>query len=162
MRFLIHLVPILLVSLLAGCASTETKVYSAEGVKSIDSWAVDFQYQPGEVEVTSKSSGETETKATAGGRDALDLTLRDEILYALQDEYGFKVSSSHQQGMGKILLHPLHFTFGGIHSVRVLIQDSKGDTLARIKVENGDRNATFKKVDDFAEYAAESIADALK
>ena len=162
MKILSRLFPLVLVSFLASCASTETKVYSVEGAKDIASWTVGFQYQPGEVEVTSKSSGETETKATSGGRDGLDLTLRDEILYALQDDHKLKVSTSHKEGMGKILIHPLHFTFGGIHSVRVLIQDSSGDTLARIKVENGDRNATFKKVDDFAEYAAESIAEVLK
>jgi hypothetical protein len=161
-KILGRVLSIVIVSFLVSCASTETKVYSIAGAKDIASWTVDFQYQPGEVEVTSKSSGETETKATAGGRGGLDLTLRDEILYALQDDHGLKVSTSHKEGMGKILIHPLHFTFGGIHSVRVLIQDSSGNTLARIKIENGDRNATFKKVDDFAEYAADSIAEVLK
>mgnify|MGYP006978335167 CR=1 FL=1 len=145
----------------AGCASTETKMYSADDLKRVNSWVIDFQYQPGEVGVTSKSSGETETTSTVGGRPALDLTLRDEILYSLQDEHGLNVSPTPQEGVGKILLHPLHFTFGGIHSVRVVIQDADGKTLARIKVENGDRNATFKKVDDFAEYAADSIAATL-
>ena len=153
---------IVLVPFLVSCASTETKMYSPEGLKGIESWSVGFQYQPGEVEITSKSSGETETRATAGGRDSLDLTLRDEILYVLRDRHGLKVSNNHKQGMGKILIHPLQFTFGGIHSVRVIIQDSNGDTLARVKVENGDRNATFKDVDDFAEYAADSIAKVLK
>lgn len=31
-----------------------------------------------------------------------------------------------------------------------------------MKIENGDRNATFKDDDDFASYAAKAIADAIR
>ena len=45
---------------------------------------------------------------------------------------------------------------------RVTLIDSRGDALARTKIKNGDRNATFKDDDDFARYAAKAIADTIR
>ena len=49
----------------------------------------------------------------------------------------------------------------GFKSVDVVIEDTDGNDLARIRIQNGDRNITFKDDYDFAEYTANAIADII-
>ncbi len=63
---------------------------------------------------------------------------------------------------GRIKIHPIHFYRGGFKLLTVTLVDKQGETLARLKIKNGDRNATFKDDDDFARYAAKAIADAIR
>ena len=44
----------------------------------------------------------------------------------------------------------------------VSIEDLNGLSLARVRVQNGNRNATIKDDYDFADYVAEAISEILK
>ena len=55
------------------------------------------------------------------------------------------------------MIHPV-----GLSSVSVVFEDEAKEPLARIKIKNGTRNATYKRADDFAKYVAEAIADVIK
>lgn len=148
--------------ILSACANTETKIYSPSALNQTDVWSLEFQYEAGATELTQKSSGDSEVKILNEGRSGLDLALRDDIFWSLKDDHGINVVKNNKSGYGRILIHPIHFQSGGFHSVSVVFEDSSKEPIARIKVENGNRNATFKRAADFAKYAAKAIADTLK
>lgn len=154
MRFLAVLFSVML---LAGCANTEEKIYTPLSLSQINSWALGFQYEAGAREFTQKSSGDTEVRIINEGRSANDLALRDDIFWSLKDDHSIKVVKSLKSGGGRILIHPV-----GLSSVSVVFEDEAKEPLARIKIKNGTRNATYKRADDFAKYVAEAIADVIK
>lgn len=146
---------------LVGCASARPTVYNAAGLRTVPTWVIGFSYQPGAIEERERSTGEREVRVTTEGRSASDLQLRDDLFFRLQDRHGIRVIKERASGSGEILLHAVHFRSGGFKSVDVVVNDPTGETLARVRVKNGDRNATFKEDDEFAEYVADAIADLL-
>ena len=148
--------------IVSGCASVNTKVYDSAQLNAVDSWVLEFAYEAGSVEQLKKSSGDSELKVVSEGHTPRDLQLRDDIYYILKDEYSIQLAKTATERSGKIWMHPIHFYSGGFKLLTVTLVDSHGETLARMKVENGDRNATFKDDDDFTRYAAEAIAEAIR
>ncbi len=143
------------------CASVKPTVYEPQKIKEINSWVINFKYEPGEIERKSDNEGSQEVKITTGGRPSIDLQLRDDISYFLNDNYGIVIDKTGQTAQGKILINPVR-AYWGFKSVDVAIEDLNGLSLARIRVQNGDRNATIKDDYDFAEYAAKAISDVIK
>ena len=156
------LICVLGLALLSGCASVDTKVYDPARLSTVDTWALEFTYEAGSVERLQKSSGDAELKVVSEGHTPRDLQLRDDLYYILKDEYGIALTKATAESSGRIQIHPIHFYSGGFKLLTVTLVDGQGETLARLKIENGDRNATFKDDDDFATYAARAIADAIR
>lgn len=144
------------------CASVKPTVYEPQKIKEIKNWKLDFKYEPGEVERKIEDDGSKEIKVTTGGRTPRDLQLKDDIGFFLKDNHTINLDKSNSSADGSILINPVHFYSGGFKSVDVNIEDKNGLALARIRVQNGDRNATFKDDYDFAEYVANAIADIIK
>ena len=145
-----------------GCASVKPTVYEPQKIKEIKNWKLDFKYEPGEVERKIEDDGSKEVKVTTGGRTSRDLRLKDDIGSFLTDNHNINLDKSNNHSDGSILINPVHFYSGGFKSVDVNIEDKNGLALARIRVQNGDRNVTFKDDYDFAEYVADAIAEILK
>ncbi|MBL1213715.1 MAG: hypothetical protein HND52_10200 [Ignavibacteriae bacterium] len=143
------------------CASIKPTIYEPQKIKEIKSWEIDFKYEPGEIERKSDNEGSHEVKITTGGRTSSDLQLRDDISYFLNDNFGININKSGETAQGKILINSVR-VYWGFKSVDVSIEDLNGLSLARIRVQNGDRNATIKDDYDFAEYVAQAISDVLK
>lgn len=156
------LVSILYGILLSGCASVDLRIYEPGGLKAVDSWSLDFAYESGSVEQVQKSSGDSEIRVLNSGKLPQDLQLRDDLYYSLRDDFEVPVVTADGQSAGQILIHPVHFRFGGFKLLTVTFTDRSGRVLARLKIENGDRNGTMKGDDAFAAYASQAIADAVQ
>ena len=148
--------------LLSGCASVNTKLYEPSRLSAVDTWVLEFAYEAGSVEQLQKSSGDSELKVVRGGQAPRDLQLRDDLYYSLKDEYAIPLARAASETSGRIQIHPIHFYRGGFKLLTVTLVDSRGETLARLKIENGDRAGTFKDDEAFASYAAKAIADAIR
>tara|TARA_R110002072_G_scaffold286768_1_gene451880 strand:+ start:240 stop:659 length:420 start_codon:yes stop_codon:yes gene_type:complete len=133
---------IFVIIIATGCASTSSKIYSKNEILQITSWELDFAYESGSIEATKKAAGNDELKVVRSGQSATDLELRDDLYFMLKDEYSISVTKTQANSSGKILIHPIHFASGGFKSLTVNLVNSKGDTLGRLKIKNGDRNAT--------------------
>ncbi len=144
-----------------GCASVKPTVYDSQKINEIHNWEIDFKYEPGEIERKSDNEGSQEVKITTGGRTAVDLQLKDDISYFLNDNYGIRIDRTGSTAQGKILINPVR-AYWGFKSVDVSIEDLNGLSLARVRVQNGNRNATIKDDYDFADYVAEAISEILK
>ncbi len=142
--------------------SLNTKLYEPDRLRTVDAWVLEFAYEAGSVEQLQKSSGDSELKVVSKGHLPRDLQLRDDLYYTLKDEYGIPLTKSTTEKSSQIQIHPIHFYSGGFKLLAVTLVDKQGETLARLKIENGDRNATFKDDNDFARYAAKAIADAIR
>lgn len=160
-KLFFHTIILLSFCLFSSCASVKPTIYELQKIKKVKKWKVDFTYEPGEVERKVEDEKISETKIITGGRSARDLQLRDDIAYFLQDNYFIKIDKTGREADGQILINTVNFYTGGFKSVDITLADSTGLTLARIRVQNGDRRTTFKEDYDFAEYAAESISEVI-
>ena len=150
--------------MMVGCATTSKTVYEEETIQLIGEWTIGFTFQSGEVEKTLKEGKVDSLSITRTGRNPKDLELKDEIFYRLKDKHSINLNKASSDKAGRILLHPIYFTkgyTGNFQSCTVTIVDAQDNTLARLKVKNGDRNATFKDDDAFARYLADSIAKSI-
>lgn len=150
------------VLLASGCASVNSKVYSPTALKSVKAWFLEFAYETGSVEQSQKSGGDSEVKVVSKGQSPRDLQLRDDLFFTLKDEYSIPMTKKSSEATGRIQIHPIHFYSGGFKLLTVTLVDNSGETLARMKIANGDHNATFKDDDKFTRYVARAIADAIK
>jgi hypothetical protein len=123
---------------------------------------LEFAYEAGSIEKLQKSSGDSEVKVVSSGQLPEDLQLLDDLYYTLKDEYSIPLTKITSEASGRITIHPIHFYGGGFQLLTVTLVDKLGETLARLKIKNGDRRATFKDSDAFTRYAAEAIAKAIK
>jgi len=149
-------------ALLSACASVNSKIYSETEILQISSWVVDFAYESGSVETIKKTTSDGELKVVRSGQLHSDLELRDDLFFMLKDDYSIPITKQPIETSGKILIHPIHFRSGGFKSLTVTLVNNKGDVLARLKIKNGDRKATYKDEEDFSEYSANAIAQAIK
>jgi hypothetical protein len=161
-KLLLNVVTLLGISSIFGCASVAPKIYEADKLRSIKSWQLEFAYESGEIEELKKSSGDAEIKVVNKGQSPRDLQLRDDIFYTLKDEYSISLVKEAGESTGKITIHPIHFYSGGFKLLTVTFLDTAGDTLARMKITNGDQQVTFMDDDGFARYVAKAIAQTLK
>lgn len=147
---------------LAACASAKPTVYDQTALRTLQSWTVEFSYEPGRTEETSSQATGLETRIVREGRPRRELKLRDDLTFVLKDQYKIDAARTHRPGAGSIRLLPVNFASGGFKSVDVEFVLPNGETAARVQVKNGDRNATFKDDDNFTEYLAAAIAEAVK
>lgn len=148
--------------LVTSCASVNTKIYDETQLRLVNTWVLEFAYEAGSVEKLKKSSGDFELKIVSEGHTPSDLQLRDDIYFTLKDEHSIPLVKRESEMSGRIRIHPIHFRSGGFKMLTVTLIDPQGETIARIKIENGDRNATFKEDNNFASYAAEAIAAVIR
>lgn len=148
--------------LLSACASVNSRLYDPASLRAVEAWVLEFAYEAGSVEKLQKSSGDSELKVVSEGHLPQDLQLRDELYFTLKDEYAIPLTTVASETSGRIQIHPIHFYSGGFKLLTVTLVNKQGETLVRLKIENGDRNLTFKDDDDFARYAAKAMADAIK
>ncbi len=149
--------------LISGCASRDSKIYSSSEISGVSGWLLEFAYESGSVETSKNTSGDGNIKVVRSGQLPSDLELRDDLFYMLKDDYSIPITKEPTNSTGKILIHPIHFLrSGGFKLLTVTLINNNGDTLARLKIKNGNRNATYKDEEDFTKYAAETIARAIK
>jgi len=162
-RFLIYFFVGLSLLAISACASVNSKVYSSGEISKISDWLLEFSYESGSVETTKNTTGDGEIKVIRSGQFPSDLQLRDDLFYMLKDDYSIPMTKETTASTGKILIHPIHFRRSGkFKSLAVTLNNSNGETLARLKIKNGDRKATSKDDEEFAEYAADAIAQAIE
>ena len=152
----------LIASVLSACASVDSKIYAGNKVQAVSAWTLEFAYESGVVEQLKKSTGDSEVKIVNAGQIPSDLQLRDDLFFALKDVYGLPLTKKPADAKGRILIHPIHFTSGGFKLLTVTLVDQQDETLARLKITNGDRDATFKGDQSFTNYAAGAIASAIR
>ncbi len=150
------------VALFFGCASIDSKVYSPGQLKEVKAWLLEFAYEAGALEQLQKSSGDSEVKVVSKGQMPRDLQLRDDLFFELKDEHSVSMVRKSSEATGRIQIHPIHFYSGGFKLLTVTLVNMSGETIARVKIANGDRNATFKDDDEFTRYAAKTIANVIK
>ncbi len=146
---------------LGGCASTKPTLYDVPAIRSVNKWTVGFAYESGGTEEIAHTEVGAEALVVAELRRGRDSKLRDEIATALRDHHKMDVSQTKRQGAGEILLTTTPGTLG-FASVNVEIILPSGKTAGSIQIKNGNRLATFKSDSDFAEYAANAIAAAMR
>jgi hypothetical protein len=111
------------------------------------------------VSTTVKDGKVAEVKVARSGNSSAELTLREDLFYYLKDSKAFNVSTT---GDGVILVSiDGHFRSGGIVGVTVRLTDSAGEVISRMKIKNGDRNATFKDDESFTRFVGDSIIDEI-
>ena len=143
------------------CASTKPTLYDVPAIQSVKTWTVGFMYESGRAEETAPTEAGAEALVMRELRRGRDRKLRDEIAIALRDHYEIDVSQTQRPGAGEILLQTAPGSLG-FASVDVEIILPSGKTAGSIQIKNGNRQATFKKDNEFAEYAANAIAAALR
>lgn len=153
---------VIILFLNSGCATHNVTLYDQSKLNTVTVWHIDFSYEAGEIEQKVTSKGETEAKVVKTGHSPRDLQLRDDIFFHLKDKYHISVVKDVNSASGLIRIHPVHFYYGGFKSLDVTIYDQKNNLLARVRIKNGDRPATFKEDDEFAEYCADAIAKLIK
>ena len=93
---------ICLLLIFSNCASVKPTIYEPEKIKEINTWEIDFKYEPGEIERKSNNEGSQEVKVTTGGRTSIDLQLKDDISYFLNDNFGINIDKTGESAQGKI------------------------------------------------------------
>lgn len=161
-RFCSNILLVIIAVVLTSCASAKQTVYNQEILQTISEWHLDFSYEPGRIEQKTESSGSAELKMVTEGRSSSDLQLLEDIFYCLQDKYGIKLTKTSNSSAGEIRIHPVKFGYGGFKSLDIRLNSAQGEAIGRVKINNGDRNATFKGDESFAIYSAEAIADMIK
>ena len=152
----------LIAFVLTACASVDSKIYAGNKVQAISAWTLEFAYESGAVEQLKKSTGDCEVRVVSAGQMPSDLQLRDDLFFALQDEYAIPLTKKSGDADGRILIHPLHFMWEGFQLLTVTLVDRQGETLARLKITNGDRPVTVMNDEDFTKYAAKAVASAIR
>ena len=141
--------------LLSGCANSTVSNYKPGSYAKIKAWQVKLAYESGEVSTTVKDGKVAEVKVARSGNSSAELTLREDLFYYLKDSKAINISTT---GDGVILVSiDGHFRSGGIVGVTVRLTDSSGEVLSRMKIKNGDRNATFKDDESFTRFVGDSI-----
>jgi len=149
-------------ALLVGCASTKMMSTDADAIKGVGEWTLGFTYETGSV-TRNLSDGEIKSIAVKQtGRNPKSLELLEDVRFLLQGK-GVQIVAHSTASSGKILLNPIPFTqwYSGFQSCSVTFESPAGHSVARLKVKNGDRNASYKSEEAFAKYIARSIREAL-
>ena len=141
--------------LLSGCANSTVSNYKPGSYAKIKAWQVKLAYESGEVSTTVKDGKVAEVKVARSGNSSAELTLREDLFYYLKDSKAINISTT---GDGIILVSiDGHFRSGGIVGVTVRLTDSADEVISRMKIKNGDRNATFKDDESFTRFVGDSI-----
>jgi hypothetical protein len=149
-------------ALLTGCASTKMMSTDTDAIKGVGEWTLGFTYETGSV-TRNLSDGEMKSIAVKQtGRNPKSMELLEDVRFLLQGK-GVQIVAHSSASSGKILLNPILFTqwYSGFQSCSVTFEAPAGHSLARLKVKNGNRNATYKSEEAFARYIASSIRGAL-
>lgn len=144
-----------------GCATLKPSLYNRGAIAAVNNWHVDFTYEAGRFEETVGTQHGEETKVVKEGHPPVDLQLRDDIFFHLRDKYAIRTVRKKGDADGFIRLHPLHFRYGSYKSLDVMLQSPSEEILGRIRIENGDRNATIKDNVRFAKYSADAIGKVI-
>jgi hypothetical protein len=146
---------------LGACASSKSTLYDVPAIQSVDKWTIGFTYESRRTEEIAHTEAGAEALDMAELRRGSDSKFRDEIATALRDHHKIDVSQTKREGAGEILLQTSPGTHG-FASVNVEIVLPSGNTAGSIQIKNGNRLATFKSQSEFAEYAANAIATAMR
>lgn len=145
---------------MSGCASVQSSLIEKKTISAIKTWSLDFKYESAEIEETAYADGKSKMTKKHMGNRADSLQFLDDVLYLLRDEHRLNVIKKKEASRGHISMHLVQFDFGGIETAAIYFADANGEELGRIKVTNGDRNATYKDKDSFAKYVAKAISEA--
>ena len=152
---------VILIFLISACASVQNSIAEKGSISTIKAWSLDFKYENAEIEERADGDGKSSLIKKHKGNRADNLQFLDDVLYLLRDEYNLNVTKKKDATRGQISVHLVQFASGGIRTAAVYFTDASGEELGRIKVSNGDRNATYKTDDSFAKFVSKAISEAL-
>jgi len=150
-----------MVALASGCADVRVSLYNPTAIDAVKHWHVDFTYEAGRYEEVIRTEGGQEQKVVREGHPPVDLQLRDDIFFRVRDRHGLQTVKDKGEAEGLVRIHPLHDDYGGFKSLDVTLLDKADEILARIRIENGARSASFRDNDEFAEYCADAVGDVI-
>jgi hypothetical protein len=153
--------------LLNACASVERRVYQEGMLSREKSYAIVFAYEEGQDETRMNQAG-VEIRNVRKGHPDDFLALRDDIKFGLRDA-GIKIVSESNSPNVLVQIHPTirrsdcEITCGSIDTLSVVFLNpsQKDDTVARIKIQNGDRVATTMKENELAKFATNKILEII-
>ena len=151
-----------LVALVGGCATVKVNMYDADEIEAIEAWHIDFSYEPGEYQQAIGTRRGATTTIIKQGHPPVDLQLRDDLFFALQDSYTTTLVRDAENAEGFIRLLPQHFTSGGYKSLQLLLTDIDREVLARIRVKNGSTSPIIKDNEKFAEFCSDALVKVLR
>ncbi len=151
-----------LAALAGGCATVKVNMYDADEIEAIETWHIDFSSEPGEYQQAIGTRRGAATTITKQGYPPVDLQLRDDLFFALQDSYTTTLVRNAEDAEGFIRLLPQHFTSGGYKSLQMLLTDVDREVLARIRVNNGSTSPIIKDNEKFAEFCSDALAKVLR
>lgn len=160
-KWLMRIAVCLFIMATVGCSNAKVSMYHPDQVAAVKVWHVDFTYEAGRYEETVGTESGQESRVVKEGHPPVDLQLRDDIFFRLRDEYGLKTTRRQDQADGLLRLHPLHAGIAGFKSLDVTLLNTADEILARIRINNGDRKATFKENQEFAETSADTIGHVI-
>ena len=143
-----------LVAFAGGCATAKVNMYDADEIEAIETWHIDFSYEPGEYQQAIGTRRGATTTIIKRGYPPVDLQLRDDLFFALRDSYTTTLVRNAEEAEGFIRLLPQHFTSGGYKSLQLLLTDIDREVLARIRVKNGSTSPIIKDNEKFAEFCS--------
>jgi len=152
---------VILIFLISACASVQNSIAEKGSISTIKAWSLDFKYENAEIEERADGDGKSSLIKKHKGNRADNLQFLDDVLYLLRDEYHLNITKKKDAARGQISVHLVRFSFGGISTAAVYFTNASGEELGRIKVKNGDRNATYKDEDSFAKFVSKAISEAL-
>ena len=145
-----------------GCAVAGTGVNEENKLSAISEWTLLFASESGSTEQLQKSSSDSQVEVVNQEQSSRNLALRDDLFYALRDDYNIAMVKESTGKSGVIQINPVDFSYGiYFKSLSVELMNSDGETVGRLTVRNGGRNTTTKNDRSFTKYAANAIAGAL-
>ncbi len=151
-----------LVTLAGGCATVKVNMYDADEIESIELWHVDFSDEGGAYQQAIGTRRGATTTIIKQGHPPVDLQLRDDLFFALQDSYTTTLVRNAEDAEGFIRLLPQHFTSGGYKSLQMLLTDIDREVLARIRVNNGNKSPIIKDNEKFADFCSDALVKVLR
>lgn len=151
-----------LAALAGGCATVKVNMYDADEIEATETWHIDFSYEPGEYQQAIGMRRGVATTITKKGYPPVDLQLRDDLFFALQDSYTTTLVRDAEDAEGFIRLLPQHFTSGGYKSLQMLLTDIDREVLARVRVNNGRTSPIIKDNEKFAEFCSKALVKVLR
>jgi len=148
-------------ALTVGCSSVKVSLYDSAAIDVVTQWHVDFSYEAGRYEEIVGSDRGQEQKVVKEGHAPVDLQLRDDIFFRLRDEHDVQTVKDEAKADGLVRINPVHFAFGAFKSLDVTLLNMSQKILARVRIQNGDRDATLRDNEEFAEFAADAVGDVI-
>ena len=154
-----NLIGLLSVFCIVGCASYQVSTYDAVNIKTINTWHLRLTR---ELEIIENALNQGEEDNFTSKESILlrcDLQLRDGIASYLKSKYKIILVDDPTAASGFIRIQSV-CQWGYYVTLEITVYDREENLLAQIEAQNGE-DIFVKDDDEFAEYCADAIAEAI-